>query len=328
MSQKKTSPVTIGAFVLGALALIAAAIITLGGAALFTTKQHAVIYFEGNVNGLAVGSPVNFRGVRVGQVERITLQFDAGTLTAHIPVQIALVSTQVRMMGGVDDVNDIPFQTFIDKGLRAKLDNESIVTGQLNIDLDFRPETPAVFVGPKDEDLPEIPAVKSDFDVLKDQLAKVPFRQLADDVKSLVESIRVLTGSTDQALGVLGQEMQLTASSARRTMDTATATLQTMQATMKAAERTANSATDTMVSISPALKSTLVSAESAMKRAESTLANADAAMLQAAEITAPGAPVRAELEQTLRDLSAAAESLRAFSDTIDRQPNAVLFGKD
>ena len=65
-----------------------------------------------------------------------------------------------------------------------------------------------------------------------------------------------------------------------------------------------------------------------MKRAESTLANADAAMLQAAEITAPGAPVRAELEQTLRDLSAAAESLRAFSDTIDRQPNAVLFGKD
>lgn len=323
----KPSPVVIGAFVLGALALVSIAIITLGGAAVFTAKQRAVIFFEGNVNGLAVGSPVNFRGVRVGQVDRIKLQFDPATLDARIPVYVTLLRSQIRMMGG-DTSDDIPFDTFIEKGLRAKLAMLSIVTGQLGVDLDFRPDTKVLLLGSPNPDIPEIPAIKSDFDVLKDQLAQVPFRQLADDVKSLVASISVLTGGTDKALGVLGEEMKATAASARQTLDTATATLVTMQGTLRSVQRTADQAGTTLATVSPQLEQTLKSAEAAMKRAESTLANADVALAQTAELTAPGAPLRAELEQSLRDLSASAESLRDFANTVERRPNSLIFGKD
>ena len=56
--------------------------------------------------------------------------------------------------------------------------------------------------------------------------------------------------------------------------------------------------------------------------------SADVAVGQVAEMTAPGAPIRAELEQSLRDLSDATESLRHFADTLERKPNAVIFGKD
>ncbi len=326
---RKASPVLIGTFVLGALALLAFAIIVLGGAALFTPKQRAVIFLEGNVKGLAVGSPVNFRGVRIGEVDRIALHIDAATLNARIAVYITLLPKQVRTLGGGgNDVHDIPFDSFIAKGLRAKLAMQSIVTGQLGVDLDFRPDVPALLLGSPEADIPEIPGIKSDFDVLKDQLSQIPFRQLSDNVKSLVASISVLTGSTDKTLGVFGDEMKATAASARKTLDTATATLVSMQATLRSVQHTSDQAGATLATLSPALQETLKSADAAMKRAESTLANADATLAQTAELTAPGAPLRADLEQSLRDLSASAESLRDFASSVERRPNSLIFGKD
>lgn len=321
MNTSKPSPVVIGTFVLGALVLAAVAIITLGGAAFFSPKQRAVIFFEGNVNGLAVGSAVTFRGVRVGQVDRVVLQLDTATLDARIPVFITLLPAQMKMIGGAEDVRDIPFAVLIKKGFRAKLAMQSIVTGELAVDLDFRPDTEAVLVGSPDPDIPEIPAIKSDFDVLKDQLSQVPFRQLAEDVKSLVASISLLAGGGDQALGTLNIEMQATAASARQTLDAATVTLRSLQ-------QTSDQAAATLTRVSPALEKTLASAEAALKRAESTLTNADATLAQTAELTAPGSPLRADLEQSLRDLSASAESLRDFANTVERRPNALLFGKD
>ena len=327
MSISKANPTLIGSFVLGALVLAAVAVITLGGARLFTPKQRAVVFFEGSVNGLVVGAPVNFRGVRVGSVDRIALQFDSTTLNARIPVYLTLLPSQIQVMGGdVDDITDIPFDAFIQKGLRAKLNMESIVTGQLGVDLDFRPSTPLVLVGSPNPAIPEIPAVKSDFDVLKDQLSQIPFRQLADDIGTMVESVRRLTRSTGDSIDILGQELQTTASSARRTLDQATRTLATMDSTLHSVRGVADKASATLETAGPQLTRTLASAEMALARAEKTLASADATLAQTAELTAPGAPLRADLEQAMRDLAASAESLRSFADSIERNPNALVFG--
>lgn len=324
----RPSPTLIGTFVLGALVLVSVAIIAFGGAALFTAKQRAVIFFEGNVNGLAVGSPVNFRGVRVGQVDRLALQFDAATLNARIPVYITLLPSQIKMLGATDDVRNLDFPTFIEKGLRAKLAMQSIVTGQLGVDLDFRPDTEVVLLGSPDPKIPEIPAIKSDFDALKDQLSQIPLRQLAEDIRSLVASISALTGGTDKALSVLGEEMKATAASARTTLDTATVALTTMRSTLRAVERTAAQASGTLEKLGPELEQTLQAATVTLKRTEQTLASADATLSQTAEMTAPGAPLRTDLEQSLRDLAASAESLRDFATTVERQPNVLIFGKD
>lgn len=327
MSVSKANPTAIGMFVLGALALVAVAIITLGGARLFTPKQRAVVFFEGSVNGLVVGGPVNFRGVRVGSVDRIALQFDAATLNARIPVYLTLLPNQIQVMGGkADDITDIPFEAFIQKGLRAKLNMESIVTGQLGVDLDFRPNTPMVLVGSPNPDIPEIPAVKSDFDVLKDQLSQIPFRQIADDVKVMVDAISQLTRTTGSTVGTLGEELQTTAASARRTLDQATRTLSTMEGTLASVRSTSDKAGATLDVAGPQLSKTLASADAALSRAEKTLANAEATLAQTAELTAPGAPLRAELEQAMRDLAASAESLRSFADSVERNPNALVFG--
>ncbi|MES2682904.1 MAG: MlaD family protein [Pseudomonadota bacterium] len=327
-SVRKANPTVIGAFVLAALGLIAFAIMALGGAALFTPKQRVVAFFEGSVKGLAVGSAVNFRGVKVGSVDRIVLQFAPDSLEPRIPVYMTLLPNQIKLIGTGEDGSDIPFSTYIDKGLRAKLSIESIVTGQLLVDLDFRPDVPAVFHGARETAHPEIPAMKSDFDVLKDQLAQLPLRQLADDVKGMVEAFQVLAKGTSGTLGVVGEELKATAATTRVTLEEAQVTIRTLNKTLQSLERTSEQARQTLATSGPQMEETLRSARSAMLRMETTMQSADDAVAHITEMTAPGAPIRTELEQSLRDLSASAESLRHFADTVERQPNAVIFGKD
>ncbi len=116
---KRANPTVIGAFVLAALVLVAVAIIALGGASLFRSKQPVVSFFEGSVKGLVVGAAVNFRGVKVGSVDRIELQFAPGSLDARIPVYMTLLPDKVRLIGSEGDGSDIPFDAYIQKGLRS-----------------------------------------------------------------------------------------------------------------------------------------------------------------------------------------------------------------
>jgi paraquat-inducible protein B len=71
----------IGIFVLAGLALAIAAILIFGGGSVFRPVKPVVMYFTASVQGLNVGSPVMFRGVPVGRVTAINLNFDPAKLT-------------------------------------------------------------------------------------------------------------------------------------------------------------------------------------------------------------------------------------------------------
>lgn len=314
--MRKANPALIGGFVVGALLLAVVAILAVGGNALLVHQRHAVIYFSGSVTGLTVGAPVNFRGVRVGKVTDIKLQFDAGNLAARIPVYITLDPRKVRMVGGEKlSVSDVPFEKFIEKGLRAQLAIQSFVTGQLDVELDFEPDTPAVFVG-EDPEANEIPALRSDFDVLRDQLSQLPLRQMTDELRETMQAVKqlALTANT---------ELSTTAASARRTTDALTQAVAQLQGqtarTLASVEKLSTHVDGAVTTLAPQLDQTLQVAQKALKDADSTLAHTS-------ELTAPGAPLRADLEQALRNLAVASEALRSFSETIDRNPQALVTG--
>ena len=314
--MKKANPALIGGFVVGALLLGAIAVLAVGGGQLFQRKQHAVIYFSGSVTGLSVGAPVNFRGVRVGQVTDIRLQFDANNLSARIPVFITLNPRKVRMLGGKKlSVADVPFEKFIEKGMRAQLAIQSLVTGQLDVELDFQPDTPAVFVS-EDPEANEIPAMRSDFDTFRDQLSQLPLRQITDELRETMQAVRqlALTANT---------ELAATAGSARQTTDSLTKAISQLQgdtaSTLASVQKLSDHVDTAVTTLSPQLSQTLVTAQSALKDADATLAHTS-------ELTAPGAPMRADLEQALRNLAIASEALRSFSETIDRNPQSLITG--
>src|SRR5260370_7809491 len=84
---KKT---VIGAFVVGAVALATVAITVFGSGKFFQKRFPFVMFFDGSITGLSVGSPCEFRGVRVGRVTKIAAGFDTPTLSIALPVYITI----------------------------------------------------------------------------------------------------------------------------------------------------------------------------------------------------------------------------------------------
>jgi paraquat-inducible protein B len=72
---RRSNPTLIGAFIVGAVALIVIGLLVFGRGQLFTEKRTYVLYFDGSVKGLNVGAPVDFQGVKIGSVTDIKVQY-------------------------------------------------------------------------------------------------------------------------------------------------------------------------------------------------------------------------------------------------------------
>src|SRR5512143_1986566 len=88
--SKKANKTLIGAFVVGAIALIIAGVVIFGSGKLFAPVRKFVMVFAGSVKGLNVGSAVIFRGVKIGAVTDIQLRVDPKNMTAVIPVYVEI----------------------------------------------------------------------------------------------------------------------------------------------------------------------------------------------------------------------------------------------
>jgi paraquat-inducible protein B len=124
--------------------LAIAGVMILGSGRLFTESIKCVMYFEGAIQGLYVGAPVNFRGVKVGSVTSIKMQFNRQNFAIRIPV---IVEFPKGAGGAMEMLNADPrtptdaLAALIEHGLRAQLQTDSLVTGQLFIQLDLPPAT-------------------------------------------------------------------------------------------------------------------------------------------------------------------------------------------
>lgn len=170
----KANPVRIGAFVVGAAALVLVGLIVFGSGQFFALTTRYVAYFEGSVTGLQAGAPVSIRGVPIGQVTSVVVQYNPTTQTVEVPVYFETTAGTVEIIDPSADLTraDIPEQIrrLVKEGLRARLAPLSFVTGQLFIELEFQPDTPAKLIGTGDDDIIEIPTAPSQFQVLETRL--------------------------------------------------------------------------------------------------------------------------------------------------------------
>jgi len=159
--SKQANPTLIGAFVVGATALLLAALLVFGGSKLFSEQRRFTLFFAESVNGLNVGAPVKMRGVQVGKVTEIVVRYEPRSRSLLTPVVIEVETDRIQM---ITDTT-FPWQgptldNLINYGLRAQLRLQSLVTGQLYVDLDFYPDTPVKLVG-LSKDYDEIPVISS-----------------------------------------------------------------------------------------------------------------------------------------------------------------------
>ena len=313
----------VGTFVLAAVALIVAGILAVGQTGLFSRQHAAVVYFDGSVKGLYLGAPVSFRGVKIGEVTRIGLEVDARSLDTRIPVEVTLQSGTALRIQSDQDEDDLDIANLVQRGLRARLSLQSFVTGQMGVELDFRPDTPLTLLGGTQGKLPEIPTTQDKLDALIAQVQDLPVADLMAKLLRTLDTLDQTLLVTQRTLQSSGREINATAAQTRATLGTVSEVLKDVrtqtQSTLVSVQTLAEASTATVTQAQPDIAQTLLRTRQAADAAQ-------LAMNRIAELSAPGAPMRADLESALADLSQTSRSLRSFADQLDRHPSTLLFG--
>jgi len=188
---KKVNKTVIGAFVVGALALLIAAVLVFGSGQIFRQSDKYVLFFNGSVKGLSVGAPVIFRGVKIGNITSISLIYDDKTQDVLIPV---IVDIELSRVMGIPEKPGYPdYMRFIKQGLRAKLEIQNFITGQLMIALDFYPDRPEKFYGII-KGYPELPALPISPDIFQ-VMDDIPVKEITTNLAEAVVGINRLVNS-------------------------------------------------------------------------------------------------------------------------------------
>jgi len=312
----------VGGFVLGALALAVAGILFLGGTRFFERSLNAVVIFDGSVAGLDVGAPVSFRGVRVGSVSEIAVHLSPEGW-AHIYAYVELLPSAVVVEPGAAIPKGRQIEDLVAKGLRAELNLQSFVTGQLRVDLNFRAETPAHLVAADTGGIPQIPAVQSNLERLQSAVTELPLQDIAQAMLRTLASGERLIDHLSAKMDPLTEKLDRSLGAAATTMETATETLKRLQTDGSQTLRTVNELLAHAQHQVDARGADLATTLQAASRAANDLAGLAES---ANSLVAQRSRLRGDLEATARDLAASASSLRGFAQQIERNPGLLVRG--
>lgn len=314
----------IGLFLLGAIALAVVAVLVLGGNRIFSNNRQAIVFFDQSVLGLNQGSKVLFRGVQVGTVKNVQLRLDPEVGRARIGVKIEINGDNTVMMNGTPTPSDVTTEELVKRGLRAQLVVWSYVTSQLAVNLDFQPDTdPNFVVSPDAVDVPEIPAVPSEIEQLKDTVSDLPWRDTLETVNETMNSVVTLAKDMDKLINTMGPNLEQTSTTARETMKSAQKTIQTSNAQI---EKTLASIRKLSENVNGQINARDAQFDRLLDNAEQTSQNLTRLSENLKGLTDPGSDSRQDIQSAIRDLSAGASSFRRFAETLERDPNALLFG--
>jgi paraquat-inducible protein B len=319
----RAHPRLVGAFVLVAVALVLAAVMALGTGAWFAPSERFCVFFPGSVRGLNPGSPVTFRGIKLGEVKEVTA-FLTGREDPLVQIEVVFEARRdiIEVPPGIEQ----PFarlygQAYADelirRGIRARMLSQSLLTGQRYIDLDLQPGEPARLAG-LSRRYPELPTTPTALEKLGDQaekffakLAELPLDQMLDDVRRAIQSLRELLESPDLKAGVADVHRALEAlAPALREARAAFADARTLVDTLGTqVKQTGGAADDTLRDA----RRTLERGDQALGKLERTLEGTDQTQVSAT--------------QALEDLTHTLRALRNLVDYIQTHPEAVVLGK-
>jgi paraquat-inducible protein B len=332
--SKPANKTMIGAFVVGAVVLAVAAIVLFGSGKFFQKTEPWLTFFHGSVKGLNVGSPVVFRGVQIGQVTDIIVGFDATKLEVLIPVLFKVDPERFKDIGDSSQKSEKEMHSaLIERGLRAQLQMQSLVTGQLLINIDFYPDSPVNLIGinrfkgeMKFEERWEIPSIPTPLQELEKALSELNIKEITEDVRRAMDGIAKLASSPDlhEGIGILKNTL-IDVQKLARNLDSKLDPLATrIDQTLVEARAGIGDARKLMNEQGPALVSKI---KKAAESATTALVQANTTLKTIENLTEEGTQLRHEVSATLREIAAASRSVRVLSDFIEQHPDAILRGR-
>lgn len=261
------------------------------------TAETYLLVFKESVLGLAVGAPVDLRGVTVGEVTKIDVALNSKNSDVSVPVEIRFYPERLggQYRSKVEQGKPVDSRALLDSlvayGFRAEVRSGSLLTGQLFVALDF-------FPGAKPSKIdwssnpPRFPVVPGSMDQLQKTLTQIARR---------IEKIPL-----EELAGDAGK------------------TIQSLDTTLKSADRLLKNVDGTVI---PEARAALAETRQALEDVRKTLGEARKTLGGANQVLAGDGPVQLDLRETLREVSRAAQSLRVLGDYLEQHPESLIRGK-
>ena len=326
----RANPTAIGAFVVGAIALAVAGLVILGGLEIFKKELPFVMFFEGSLGGLDVGAPVEIRGVKIGTVTRIRLFASRQQIGVYVNIDPSLLPKGTELKDNVQRVQDL-----IKQGLRAQLQTQSLLTGQLLVYLDYFPGSP-VLLTRLDPSVPEIPTVPTTLARLQarlegflNKLEQVNLDQLTVTMTETLQSVRTLIGSPEVKAAIL---------SANRALQSADVALRNADQVIKGFDKKLDVVGDEAKAALAQSQKLIADAQKVLGRLDAqieplssslqtTSSSATETLRSVDRAVAGDSRLGYEMIRALRDVADAARSLKTLADYLERHPDALIRGK-
>ena len=271
----------------------------------YASKVRFTLYFEDSVRGLTVGAPVEFKGIKVGSVVDVRLEYDERNSAFRIPVVVELEPGRIVERG--ERMKRAPkeaFQDLVKRGLRARLQMGSMLTGQLYVDLDMQPKAPLRLgnAGNAQAELPTVRGVGLDQIMavasgIVDKLDKVDYVAMGAELQGTLKGANAL---------VNGPKLQSSLTDLGESLASLRGILRTVDS--RAEPITAN------------LEQALIAAREALEKSKGTLALVDG-------VLATESPLHHHAVRLAQELTTTARSLRSLVEMLERDPQSLLLGK-
>ena len=343
--MKRASTTAIGAFVIGAAMLAAGALFLFASRDVFKTKRYFVAYFEQSITGLEVGAPIEFRGIEMGQVVSIEGVYNTETADV-IPRLILEFHPETLRNASVNDGEYTLFQPLVNRGMRASLKSQSLLTGQLYVALDFHPDRPFRQLGDESDEYPEMPTFDSGLGELIGKFEELPLDAFVAQITATLESVEGLltnegvTGAADYLpflltdadeavkaiTSLMAADLPQTAATLRSVLSSEEGSLATL--TRKLEGETLVTIEDSVAKLTETLSGeTLVDLSSTLRQAETSLTELENTLSLAQSRLQPSDPISYELRQALQEINASAAAFRSLVSYIEANPESVLRGR-
>ncbi|MDN4590948.1 mammalian cell entry protein [Xenophilus aerolatus] len=229
-------------------------------------SQTMLMYFNQSLRGLSPGAPVDFRGIVLGEVKSIGVQFDRSEREFLMPVLITVYPDRLRRAAVASGqapaeskyTQEERLRFLIGKGLRAQLRTGNLLTGQVYVALDFFPKEKPVKFDPSANPI-QLPTVQNSLDEIQSQVQeiaakinKIPFEEISADLRKTLRTLdKTLTAAESTVTRInndVTPEIAAAMKDARKTINTADRTLaedsplqQDLRQTLQELTRTAGS---------------------------------------------------------------------------------------
>ncbi len=332
----------IGIFAVAAFAILVLGLVSLGTFKYFRKTYSFMTAVASSIQGLEKGAKVKIKGVTIGSVEKLQLGPDMKLIYIYMkfdPEAFSRVSTAKNDLLGLDEAETLHLfssriREFVSQGMRCQLQYGDI-TGTLFIDIAYVAPSdapPEDFVLPKDHP-PYIPAVPpvtigsiiSDVQKATRNIARIDIDKISCDIetildkanklmdekeiKTILEKINSISGNIDQLTLRVNEVFD------KERMETMGRNIET----------SLNNFNSTLVSIEK------LSEEARLEIKDSKLPEtsekARSLMENAEESVKKLSSLRGELKRSMEDLSLTLTSARDLLDSIEKNPNALIYGK-